>query len=67
MFYISIQYNDSLLGITPYLGGMTMDYLGSVQEVTTEGKLIVKCTDLPEIGEVVYDAEKNKIGVVKIR
>ena len=65
MFYISVQYNDSLLGITPYLGGMTMDYLGSVQEVTTEGKLVVKCTDLPEIGEVVYDAEKNKIGVVK--
>jgi rRNA processing protein Gar1 len=42
-----------------------MDFLGKVEEVTTDGRLIVKCSDAPEINEAVFDADQNRIGVVK--
>ena len=42
-----------------------MDFLGKVTELTPDGRIIVKCSDLPEIGEVVFDAKENKIGIVK--
>jgi RNA-binding protein len=42
-----------------------MDFLGKVKEVTPDGRLIVRCADLPEIGDVVFDERQNKIGTVK--
>ena len=42
-----------------------MDFLGKVTEITPDGRIIVKCTELPEIGEIVFDANENKIGIVK--
>ena len=42
-----------------------MDFLGRVVEVSTDGRLIVKCSKLPEIGEVVFDADQNRIGIIK--
>ena len=42
-----------------------MDFLGKVKEVTTDGRLIVQCPDAPEIGELVFDADQNKIGIIK--
>ena len=42
-----------------------MDFLGKVKEVTPDGRLIVQCSDLPEIGDVAFDERQNKIGVVK--
>ncbi len=42
-----------------------MDFLGTVTETTTDGKLIVKCSEPPEIGEAVFDSKQNRIGVVK--
>ncbi len=42
-----------------------MDFLGKVSEITTDGRLIVKCTEAPEIGDFVFDAKENKIGIVK--
>jgi RNA-binding protein len=42
-----------------------MDFLGKVNEITPDGRLIVKCSDLPEINEIVYDKNQTKIGTVK--
>ncbi len=42
-----------------------MVFLGKVTEITGEGRLIVKCSSLPEIGDVVLDSDENKIGIVK--
>ena len=42
-----------------------MDFLGKVKEMTTDGRLIVQCPDAPDIGEPVFDAGQNKIGIIK--
>jgi rRNA processing protein Gar1 len=42
-----------------------MEILGKVKEITPDGRLIVQCPDTPEIGEPVFDADQNRIGVVK--
>jgi rRNA processing protein Gar1 len=42
-----------------------MDFLGKVKEVTADGRLIVQCPDTPEIGEPVFDADQNKVGIIK--
>ncbi len=42
-----------------------MDFLGNVTELTPDGRIIVKCSNVPEIGETVFDAKENKIGIVK--
>ena len=42
-----------------------MDHLGTVEEITCDGRLIVRCSDLPNIGEPVFDSRNKRIGVVK--
>ena len=42
-----------------------MDFLGTITELTTDGRIIVKCSATPEMGESVYDVKENKIGIVK--
>ncbi len=42
-----------------------MDFLGKVSELTADGRIIVKCSETPEIGESVFDCKENKIGIVK--
>lgn len=41
-----------------------MDRLGTVDEVTPDGRLIIRCEDLPGMGDVVFDTRQNKIGTV---
>ena len=42
-----------------------MDFLGVAEEVTSDGKVVVKCTVTPEIGDIVFDAKQKKLGTVK--
>ncbi len=41
-----------------------MDFLGRVEEITCDGRLIVQCDNLPEIGDSVFDNRQNRLGVV---
>ena len=41
-----------------------MNYLGKIEEITTDGRLIVECEDLPDIGNQVFDNKDRKIGRV---
>lgn len=43
----------------------TLERLGRVEEVTNNGRLIVTCDVLPDIGDVVFDSGLNRIGTVK--
>jgi len=42
-----------------------MDVLGVVEDVTSEGLIIVRSDVTPEHGNSVYDAKQKKVGVVK--
>jgi len=42
-----------------------MNVLGRIEEITGDGRLIVQCSELPEIGQPVFDSQKKKIGTVK--
>ena len=42
-----------------------MDFMGKVKEITTDGKLIVQCSEAPEIGAAVYDSGQNRMGIVR--
>jgi len=42
-----------------------VDVLGTVEDVTHEGNIIVRGEMTPEYGNVVYDSKQNKIGSVK--
>ncbi|MBO7351484.1 MAG: hypothetical protein J6U12_00965 [Candidatus Methanomethylophilaceae archaeon] len=42
-----------------------MDFLGKVTEITTDGRLIVQCSEAPEIGAFVFDSGQNRMGIVK--
>lgn len=41
-----------------------MEFLGSVEEVTCDGRLIVQCRSLPDIGDPVFDRREKRIGTV---
>jgi RNA-binding protein len=43
----------------------SLERLGRVEEVTNDGRLIVECDELPEIGDPVFDNGRNRIGTVK--
>lgn len=47
------------------LFGITMEILGIVEGITSEGHALVKCENLPDLGCAVFDAEKHRIGTVK--
>ena len=42
-----------------------MNFLGVVEEITSDGKMVVTCETAPEIGDSVFDAKKKHIGSVK--
>ncbi len=42
-----------------------MKVLGKVEEITGDGRLIVQCSELPEMGQSVFDSQNRKIGIVK--
>jgi len=42
-----------------------MDFLGVVEELGSNGNLVVRGVTTPDIGSSVYDARERKIGSVK--
>jgi RNA-binding protein len=42
-----------------------MELLGIVEEITTDGKLIIKGKTLPDIGDPVFDQRERAVGTVK--
>ena len=43
----------------------TMELLGIVEGITSEGHALVKCVSAPELGSAVFDKDRNRIGSVK--
>ena len=41
-----------------------MDFFVTVEEITTDGRLIIQCKKLPDIGDSVFDSRENRIGTV---
>ena len=44
---------------------MNIDVLGVVEDVTVEGNIIVRGDNVPDHGNIVYDAKQKRIGSVK--
>ena len=42
-----------------------MEFLGTVEEITSDGKAVVRSCELPDIGNSIFDQRERKIGVVK--
>ena len=42
-----------------------MQYLGDVETVTNDGKIIVRAVTTPELNNAVFDDREQKIGTVK--
>lgn len=42
-----------------------MEFLGTVEEITTEGRIVIRCTVTPEPGDQVYDSKHERLGSVK--
>lgn len=42
-----------------------MESLGRVEEITCDGRIIVECKDLPDMGSTVFDGNRQRIGVVR--
>ncbi len=40
-----------------------MDVLGKVEEITCDGRFIVRCTNTPELGDIVFRKE-TKFGTI---
>ena len=43
----------------------TMELLGIVEGITSEGHALVRCASVPELGSAVFDKDRNRIGSVK--
>lgn len=41
-----------------------MDFLGNVEEITSEGRIVVSASASPGMGDSVFDGRKRKIGKV---
>lgn len=41
-----------------------MEVLGIVEEVTCDGRMIVRCNELPDIGAPVFDRKQVRLGTV---
>ena len=41
-----------------------MEFLGKVTETTNDGRLIVECSNVPDIGQAVFDQKGNMIGTI---
>jgi len=42
-----------------------MEFLGTVAEITAEGRIVIKCAAVPDPGDHVFDSRQKKIGSVK--
>ncbi len=42
-----------------------MDYLGEVETITNDGKLVVRATTTPSVNNPVFDQRERRIGIVK--
>ncbi|MCK9323268.1 MAG: Gar1/Naf1 family protein [Candidatus Methanomethylophilaceae archaeon] len=42
-----------------------MDFLGIVEEVTSDGKAVVRSETLPDVGNLVFDQRERRVGTVK--
>ena len=42
-----------------------MEPIGIIQGITSEGNIIVKCENLPNIGNAVYDSTEHRVGIVR--
>ena len=42
-----------------------MNYLGDVETVTDDGKIVVKAVTTPEVNSPVFDSRERRIGTVK--
>ena len=43
----------------------SIERLGRVEEITSDGRLIVACDSLPDIGDPAFDGGQRRIGTVK--
>ena len=43
----------------------TMELLGIVEGITSDGHALVRCVSAPELGSAVFDKDRNRIGSVK--
>ncbi len=41
-----------------------MDFLGRVEEITCDGRLIARCDSVPELGDRVFDRRQKMIGTI---
>ena len=41
-----------------------MEILGTVEEITCDGRLIIRCRELPDIGTPVFDSRQSRLGTV---
>ncbi len=42
----------------------SMEILGIVEEITCDGRMIVRCNELPDIGAAVFDRRQTRLGSV---
>ena len=42
-----------------------MQFLGEIETITNDGKIVVTAVTAPEVNNTVYDDRENKIGTVK--
>lgn len=42
-----------------------MDFLGVAEEITSDGKIVVRGVTAPEVGDPVFDPKQKRIGSVK--
>lgn len=42
-----------------------LSLLGTVDEITCDGKAVVRTSDLPDLGGAVFDSKGRKVGSVK--
>ncbi len=41
-----------------------MEILGTVEEVTCDGRMIIRCSELPDIGLPVFDGKERRVGTI---
>lgn len=41
-----------------------MEILGTIEEITCDGRMIVRCSEPPDIGLPVFDKKEQRIGTV---
>ena len=41
-----------------------MEILGTIEEITCDGRLIICCSELPDIGSPVYSKNEKRLGTV---